>query len=428
LEPCGSPTSLYIYGVSHPLSICALRSDSPLQLYSFTVFEQIKAKTYAFQPTTSVKTISWQCAILFPRPNGHPVVLLVADHNRINSCYILLRSHHFSVRNPQRNCDPQWNCDPRLNWPAYETKIRQCFIQLGQQSGKSIFEILLQNKACFNGFGLNLATEALHRARIHPMWASQLVFQTSDLREQLLRGLQAIATEDVALWNKYIQQHVNLDDPFHYNQRAIEFYQQYMNRVYDKKDCLVPTDICATLFRDGLLVFLLLLISIDYRYLSHFEKALLKKLCADVFLFTKSGGSTNHLVNCLRVHQARIPIPLLKPFRKPITRNIIYIKGIPHFDLLNPFSKRHIPSKSENRPQTGPDHFFYSIQRNKIEKSVQTKVGRKMKLASRTVKSGRPKKASPVKPTSEQLIETFKGLKLTQRIGKFSRNGRRIVA
>jgi hypothetical protein len=51
-----------------------------------------------------------------------------------------------------------------------------------------------------------------------------------------------------------------------------------------------------------------------------------------------------------------------------------------------------------------------------------------MKLASRTVKRGRPKKASPVKPTSEQLIETFKELKLNARIGKFSRNGRRIVA
>ena len=51
-----------------------------------------------------------------------------------------------------------------------------------------------------------------------------------------------------------------------------------------------------------------------------------------------------------------------------------------------------------------------------------------MKLAPRTLKKGRPKKVSPVKPTSEQLIETFKGLKLNQRIGKFSRNGRRIVA
>jgi hypothetical protein len=50
-----------------------------------------------------------------------------------------------------------------------------------------------------------------------------------------------------------------------------------------------------------------------------------------------------------------------------------------------------------------------------------------MKLASRTVNRGRPKKVSPVKPTNEQLIEAFKGLKLNQRIGKFSRNGRRIV-
>jgi hypothetical protein len=96
--------------------------------------------------------------------------------------------------------------------------------------------------------------------------------------------------------------------------------------------------------------------------------------------------------------------------------------------LLNPFSKRHIPSKSESRPQTGPDHFFYAIQRNKIEKSFQTKVGRKVKLVSRTIKKGRFKKVSPVKPISKQLIETFKGLKLNARIGKFSRNGRRIIA
>lgn len=95
------------------------------------------------------------------------------------------------------------------------------------------------------------------------------------------------------------------------------------------------------------------------------------------------------------------------------------------FCLTKFYSKRHIPTKSENRPQTGPDHFFYTIQRHKIEKSVRTKVGRKMKLA---VNRGRPEKGSPVKPVSEQLIETFKGLKLKQRIGKFSRNGRRIVA
>ena len=216
---------------------------------SFAVFEQIKAKTYAFQPTTFVKTISWQCAILFSKPDAQPVVLLFADHNRINSCYMLLRSHHPVARDPKRNCDP------RLNWPAYETKIRQSFIQLGKLSGKSIFEIIQQNKACFNGFGLNLATEALHRARIHPMWSSQLVFQKPNLRERLLQGLQAVAIEDIAQWNKYIQRHVNLDDPFHYNQRAIEFYQQHMNRVYDKKNCLVPTDICAASFKEGLLVY-----------------------------------------------------------------------------------------------------------------------------------------------------------------------------
>jgi hypothetical protein len=49
-------------------------------------------------------------------------------------------------------------------------------------------------------------------------------------------------------------------------------------------------------------------------------------------------------------------------------------------------------------------------------------------LAPRTLKKGRPKKASPIKPTNKQLIETFKGLKLNQRIGKFMKNGRRIVA
>jgi len=51
-----------------------------------------------------------------------------------------------------------------------------------------------------------------------------------------------------------------------------------------------------------------------------------------------------------------------------------------------------------------------------------------MKLAARTVKRGRPKKTSPIKSTNKQLIETFKGLKVNQWIGKFSRNGHRIVA
>jgi formamidopyrimidine-DNA glycosylase len=125
---------------------------------------------------------------------------------------------------------------------------------LGKSTGKSIFEIMLQNKACFNGFGLNLATEALHRARIHPMWSSQLVFQQPILRERLLLGLKAVATEDIA-WNKYIPQHSYLDDPFHYNERAIEFYQQHINQVYDKHYCLVPKDICLTLYKEGLLVF-----------------------------------------------------------------------------------------------------------------------------------------------------------------------------
>ena len=51
-----------------------------------------------------------------------------------------------------------------------------------------------------------------------------------------------------------------------------------------------------------------------------------------------------------------------------------------------------------------------------------------MKLLAHTVKRGRPKKASPIKSTNEQLTETFKSLKVNQWIGKFLRNGRRIVA
>jgi hypothetical protein len=124
---------------------------------------------------------------------------------------------------------------------------------LTKLSGKSIFEIILQNKACFNGFGLNLATEALHYARIHPMWSSQLVFQQSELRERLLAGLKAIAMEDIS-WNKYIPRHTNLNDPFQYNEHAIKFYQQHINRVYNKQYCLVSTNICSMLYNEGLLV------------------------------------------------------------------------------------------------------------------------------------------------------------------------------
>jgi hypothetical protein len=71
---------------------------------------------------------------------------------------------------------------------------------------------------------------------------------------------------------------------------------------------------------------------------------------------------------------------------------------------------------------------FYSIQWRKIQKQNQAKAGRKTKWAPRTLKKGRPKKTSPIKPTSEQLIEAFKGLKLKQRIGEFTKNSRRIVA
>jgi hypothetical protein len=97
------------------------------------------------------------------------------------------------------------------------------------------------------------------------------------------------------------------------------------------------------------------------------------------------------------------------------------------FILIN-LSELNTPSRSENRPQTGPDHFFYSIQRRKIEKHNRAKADRKIKLASRTLKKGRPKKVSPIKPINEQLIKTFKGLKSNQRLGKFTKNGRRIVA
>jgi hypothetical protein len=168
---------------------------------------------------------------------------------------------------------------------------------------------------------------------------------------------------------------------------------------------------------------------VNSRFLSLPGKLHLRKSCKGVSQSIKSGVSTSHLAFHFMVHQAHISIPSLKRFLKPTTFNIIYIKGILSSVFRLTFSsKRNIPSHSENRPQTGPDHFFYAIQRHKIEKSIRTKVGRKMKLASRTVNRGRPKKVSPVKPTSEELIETFKGLKLKQRIGKFSRNGRRIVA
>ena len=299
MEPCGHQL-LFTFTEFYLRFLFALHGQ--MVTCSFTVFEQIKAKNYAFQPITSIKTISWQCAILFRRPNIQPVMLLIIDHNRINSCYLLLRSRHSSAQDPQRNCDP------RLNWQAYETRIRQSFVQLGQQSGKSIFEVILQNKACFNGFGLNLATEALHHARIHPMWSSQLVFQKSNLREQLLEGLRAVAMKDITLWNKHIPGHVHLDDPFCYNQRAIEFYQQHMNCVYNKKDCLVPTDICAALFKNGLLVFPSLFIFINYRFLNHLESVLRKKLCVGVFQSTKSGENINVPVFLVAAHQVHIPI------------------------------------------------------------------------------------------------------------------------
>jgi hypothetical protein len=137
--------------------------------------------------------------------------------------------------------------------------------------------------------------------------------------------------EDISQWNKYIQQYVNLDDPFHYNWQAIEFYQQRINRVYNKKYCLIPTDIYATLFKEGLLVYHFLCISIKYRFLSPFEKAQSIKSYDDVSLSIKYGGSTNHLIVYPTVHQAHIPILLSTLFLIPKTLNIIYIKGITQF-------------------------------------------------------------------------------------------------
>ncbi len=287
---------------------------------SLRTFEQIKSKTYSFQPTTSIKEISWQCALFFPNTIPEPMVLLIADHNHINSCYFLLHSQHLSPGDPQRNCDP------RLNWPAYETKIRQSFIQLGKSTGKSIFEIILQNKACFNGFGLNLATEALHHARIHPMWSSQLVFQQSTLRERLLLGLKAVTTEDLMSWNKYIPQHSYLDDPFHYNQRAIEFYQQHMNRVYDKHHCLVPKDICLTLHEEGLLVSHFSFSPFNDSL--HFYLNVLELLHEKSYQFIKFGENTTPLVHHLMENLVFIPILLSKLFPILMILTITFTKGI----------------------------------------------------------------------------------------------------
>ena len=287
---------------------------------SLHTFEQIKSKTYSFQPTTSIKEISWQCALFFPNTIPEPMVLLIADHNHINSCYFLLHSQHLSPGDPQRNCDP------RLNWPAYETKIRQSFIQLGKSTGKSIFEIILQNKACFNGFGLNLATEALHHACIHPMWSSQLVFQQSTLRERLLLGLKAVTTEDLMSWNKYIPQHSYLDDPFHYNQRAIEFYQQHMNRVYDKHHCLVPKDICLTLHEEGLLVSHFSFSPFNDSL--HFYLNVLELLHEKSYQFIKFGENTTPLVHHLMENLVFIPILLSKLFLILMILTITFTKGI----------------------------------------------------------------------------------------------------
>jgi hypothetical protein len=328
MEPCGHQL-LFTFTEFYLRFLFALHGQ--MVPCSLAIFEQIKTKTYPFHPTTSIKDISWQCAIIFPNPVGQPVgpqqpvgpvVLLVVDHNRIDSCYFLLRSCHSTARDPNRNCDP------RLNWHAYQTQIRQSFIQLGKISGKSIFEIILQNKACFNGFGLSLATEALHRSRIHPMWSSQLVFQTPQLRERLLQGLKAIAMEDIK-WNKHIQKHVNLDDPFHYNERAIHFYQQYITQVYNKQTCLVPTDICTIMVKDGLLVYLYYLtLFANISLLCQTEKGRLQMSSVEGCLFTKFGESINRPAFHLTAHPALIPILSSKLCIKLKIQNIIYIRGI----------------------------------------------------------------------------------------------------
>jgi hypothetical protein len=326
LEPCGHQL-LFTFTEFHLRFLFALHGQ--IVPCSFTVFEQIKSKTYSFQPTTAIKEISWQCALVFPNTSSQRVVLLFADHNRINSCYFLLRSWHSSPRDPNRNCDPQ------ANWLAYQTQIRQSFTRLAKLSGKSIFEIILQDNACFNGFGLNLATEALHQARIHPMWSSQMVFQQPHLRERLLQGLKDIATREDLAWKKYVPRYFNLDDPFHYNKRAIEFYQEHINQVYDKQYCLVRTEICSTLHKEGLLVcypscYLSCRFFINRSFPNPTEKALLKKSCVVVYLSTKFGESTNLRVILLVENLASTPLLLWTSFPKLKILNITYIKGMPH--------------------------------------------------------------------------------------------------
>ena len=46
--------------------------------------------------------------------------------------------------------------------------------------------------------------------------------------------------------------------------------------MYDKKDCFISTHIYAILFKDHLLLFLLLFISVNCKFLNYSKKALLR--------------------------------------------------------------------------------------------------------------------------------------------------------
>jgi hypothetical protein len=47
------------------------------------------------------------------------------------------------------------------------------------KSDRTIFETIQDDKGLFNGFGLNLGTEALHAGGIHPMMSTKDVFGNS---------------------------------------------------------------------------------------------------------------------------------------------------------------------------------------------------------------------------------------------------------
>ena len=213
-------------------------------------FEQIKANTYIFKPTTKIAEISWQTAITFSHHTPQPIVFLFVDHNRIGSCHLSLRSENSSPYVPQER-----NCDPCLHWERYELNIRDGLHRLGKKiHDQLIFNLLLHNKLFFNGFGLNLATEALHRAKLHPMMSSHTIMNSPSYCNQLIAGLKEIATQDLTTWRSHIPKHFVLDDPFRYNQKAVTFYRENMNKVYQKNDASISIADCELLHQRGLLV------------------------------------------------------------------------------------------------------------------------------------------------------------------------------